>query len=101
MREPIRCRERKLKPLGIGNAGAVEIGRCLTGFLGKLADLLAGAMYQDDANAQAAQESDIQEEVAEIIAFDNAAVDRDDKYPVAILRHITKHFPQVGETEHP
>ena len=85
---------------GVGDAGAVEVGRRLAGLLGQAADLMAGAVDQRDADAQAAQQGDVEQQIAEVLVLDDGAVQGDDEHPVAELRHVTQDLAQVGQSQH-
>ena len=84
----------------VGDAGAVEVGGRLAGLLGKAADLVAGAVDQGDADAQAAQQGDVEQQIAEVLVLDDGAVQRDDEHLVAEARHIAQDLAQIGQTQH-
>src|SRR5581483_3888373 len=52
---------------GVGDAGAVDVGRLPADLAGQPLDLPAGPVDQDDANPQAAQERDVEQEVGEVV----------------------------------
>jgi hypothetical protein len=84
----------------VGDAGAVGVGRRHAGGVGQLADLLAGPVDQGDADPQAAQQRDVEQQVAEVVVLDDAAVQRDDEQSVAEPRDVAEDFTQVGQAEH-
>ena len=53
-------------------------------------------MDQGDRDAQAAQQRDVQQEVAEVVVLDDRPVDGNDKDLVAKARHIAQDFAQVS-----
>ena len=67
--------EGQLERGGVGDAGAVDVGGGHAGLLGQAADLVAGPVDERDADAQAAQQGDVEQQVAEVVAFDDGAVD--------------------------
>ena len=68
--------------------------------VGQPADLMAGPVNQGDADAQAAQQGDVEQQVAEVLVLDDGAVQRDDEDPVAEARHVAEDFAQVGQSQH-
>jgi hypothetical protein len=92
--------EGKLECGVIGDAGAVEIAGGLAGLLGEAAHLVARPMHQGHLDAEAAQQGDVEQQVAEIVVLDDAAVESDDKGFVAVLRHVPQDFAQVGQSQH-
>ena len=60
-------------------------------------DLGCGAVHQDDADIERAQDRDIQEDVGKIFVSDNAAIDADDKNLFAELRDVLQDAAQVGQ----
>src|SRR5205814_6983518 len=85
---------------GVGDAGAVRVGGRLPGGLGELADLPAGPVDEDDADAQAAEDGDVAQQVAEVVVGDDGPVERDHEHLVAEVRHVVQDFAQVGQTKH-
>ena len=81
--------QRQLERFGIGDAGAVEIGGRLAGLFGQAANLVGGPMDEDDLNAQAAQQGQIQQEVAKIVVFHDRAIQSDDEDAVAKTGNVT------------
>jgi hypothetical protein len=90
----------QLKGDRIGDAGAVEVGRRPSGLLGQAAHLVAGPVDQGHTDAQAAQQSDVQEQVAEVVVLDHSPVHGDDEHPVAEARHVAEDLAQIGQAEH-
>ena len=71
--------ERELQRDRIGDAGAIEIGRRLPGLGREPLNLMRRAMYQSDADAQAAQEGQVKQQVAKILVLDHCSVQRNHK----------------------
>ena len=69
--DPVGGGQGQLQRGGVGDAGAVEVGRLPAGLLGEPADLVAGPVDQGDADAQAAQQGDVEQQVAEIVVLDD------------------------------
>jgi hypothetical protein len=82
----------------VRDAGAVDIGRRLSRLLGKPADLMPGPVYQRDRDPQAAQQGDVQEQIAEVALFDDRTVHGDYKDLVAKARYVAKDLAQVRQT---
>src|SRR5207245_4508462 len=61
----------------VGNSGAVAVGWRLPGGGRELPDLLAGPVDQYHADAQAAEEVDVQEQIGEVVVGDDGAVQGD------------------------
>src|SRR5262249_49626048 len=78
----------ELERRAVGHSGAVDVGRRLPGLLGEATNLMAGAVDQGDFNAQAAQQENIEQQVAEVVVLDNGAVQGDYEDLVPVLRHI-------------
>ena len=58
---------------------------------------MGGPVDQRDADAQAAQQGDVEEEVGEVVVLDDRAVDGDDEDPVAEPGHVAQDLAEVGE----
>ena len=58
----------------------------------------AGPMHEHHADAQTAQQGDVQHEVAEVLVLDHDAVEGDDEDALAKAGHITQDFTKVGKT---
>ena len=58
------------------------------------------ALFHDHRNAAIARWSDVEQQVAEVVVLDDAAVEGDDEQPVAEPRHVTQDLAQVGQAEH-
>ena len=97
MRDARRGGDRQLQRRLIGDAGAIEIGRRLARLLRELGDLKTRPVNEDHADAQAAQQNQIEQQIAEVVMLDNGAVESDDEDLIAILRHIAQNFAQVHE----
>ncbi len=52
---------------------------------------------QRDADAQASQQCDVQQQIREVVVFDDCAVQCDDEHPVAEPGHVTQDFAEVRE----
>ena len=72
----------------------------MSGLVGQAADLVAGPVDQGDADAQAAQQGDVEQQIAEVVVLDDGAVEGDDEDAVAEARHVAEDFAQVGQTQH-
>ena len=75
----------------VGDARAIEIGDRFAELLGKLFDLVARAVNDHDVDVQAAQHRDVQQQIAEIVVSDNAAIDRNDEHAVTELRDVMEN----------
>src|SRR5262249_38302917 len=80
----------------VGDAGAVPVGGGDVEFLRERADLMAGAVDDDDVNVQAAQHRDVEQQVAEIVVGHHRAIDGDDEHLVAKLRDVVQDAAQVS-----
>ena len=65
--------------------------------LGVAPDLVRGAVDQRDADAQAAQQGDVEQQVGEVVVLDDGAVDGDDEHAVAEPRDVPQDFAEVGQ----
>ena len=97
MRQPVRGGQREFQRVGIGDAGAVEIGRLEIAFLGERFDLRRGAVHEHHANVQRAQHRDIQQDVAEIFIGDDGAVHLNDERFLPELRDVLQDAAQVSQ----
>ena len=100
MRDAVGGSQGELQRVGVGDAGAVEVGGRLSGLFGQAADLVAGAVDQGDADAQAAQQGDVEQQIAEVLVLDDGAVQGDDEDLIAEARHIAQDLAQIGQTQH-
>ena len=96
MCEPVGGGEGELQCVGIGDASAEQVGgleslRFAQGF-----NLSGGAMDDDDADVQRAQDGDVEEEVGKVLVGDNRAVDGEDEHFFAEARDVLEDAPQVG-----
>ena len=96
VRHAVGGHQGQLQGVGVGDAGAVEVGRRNVQTVGEAADLVGGAVDQGDADMQAAQQGDVEQQVAEVFVVDDGAVERDDEHAVAEARHVAEDFAQVG-----
>ena len=80
---------------GVGDSGAVHVGRRRPGLLRQPANLVPGPVYQRDRDAQTAQQRNVEENVAEVLVLDHGPVNGNDKDLVAETRHITQNLTQV------
>ncbi len=93
-------RDGKIERDFIGDAGAVGVRGRFAGLGRKLLNLQARAMNQHHADAQAAQQVNVQEQVREIVVGNDGAIQRDHEDLVPELRHVPQDFAQVGEFFH-
>ena len=92
----VRGREEgELERRVVGDARAVEVAGGGARCLGEPADLVGRAVDEADADAQGAQQGDVEQEVAEVLALDDRAVERDDEEPVAEERDVAENFAKV------
>jgi len=77
--ETIGGGEGNLERGGIGDAGAVEIGRGDAAFGGEGGDLEGGAVDQDDPDVQRPQDGDVEEQVGKVVVGDDGSIDGDDE----------------------
>ena len=68
--------------------------------VGEAFDLVARAVDEGDADAQAAQQGDVEEQIAEVVRLDDGAVNRDHEDAVAILWNVTQDAAQIGQSQH-
>ena len=68
-------RQRQLQGLGIGDAGAIEVGRLNFCFSGQRLDLRRRAMNEHHPDVQRAQHRDIQQDFGEVLVGDDRAID--------------------------
>lgn len=62
----------------------------------KLADLVTCAMNEDNANAKGAEDSEVEEDVREIFAAGDFAINGDDEDFFAEARDVLENFAKVG-----
>src|SRR2546423_833185 len=55
-----------------------------------------GAVDEDDADAQAAEQDDVLQQGAEVVVLDDGAVQGDDEDAVAEARHVAEDLAQAG-----
>ncbi len=77
--EPIRRGQRQLESRPISDPAPVQIGRLNILFLGQNLDLGGRTVDQQNPDAQRAENSDIQQDIGEILAGNNCAIDANDK----------------------
>jgi hypothetical protein len=80
----------------VGDAGAIEIGGGDAGFVGELADHGGGAVDEDDADVEGAENGDIEEDVGEILIGDDGGVDAEDEATFAEAGDVTENAAEVG-----
>src|SRR5262245_39946824 len=61
---------------------------------------MSGAMDQDDTDAEAMQQGNVQQQVRKIVVVHNRAVDRDDKQLIPKVGYVTKNLAKVRQPEH-
>src|ERR1043165_6877904 len=59
---------------------------------------MPGAVDERNPDAQAAQQSEVEEQIAKVRVLDDGAVKSDDENLVPILGHIAQDFAQVDES---
>ena len=96
VRQPVRGGERELERGGVGDAGAVEIGRRDFLLLGQRLDLRRRAVDEHDADVQRPQHRHVQQQRGEVFVGDDRAVHREDERLLAELRNVLQDAPQVG-----
>ena len=96
VRDPIGAEEGEFQRRRVSHAGAVGIRDGPAEFVGERLDLVAGAMDNDNLNAQTPQHSDIQQEVVEIVVGHHRAVNGDDEHLVAELWNVMQNSAQIS-----
>ncbi|MFO0824201.1 MAG: hypothetical protein U0792_13990 [Gemmataceae bacterium] len=97
MRDAVRGTDGDLQRVLIGDASAVQVGgHELDQFRG-FANLVGRPVNQHHADAQAPQQGDIEEQIREVVVFNDCAIDSDDEHAVAKAWHITQNFAEVSE----
>src|SRR5207302_1340495 len=79
VRDAVGGGDGELERRGVGDAGAVEVGRGLAHLLGQAAELVAGPVNQGHLDAQAAQQGDVEQDVPQVVVGDDGAVEGDDE----------------------
>ena len=96
VREAVRGGEGELERRRVGEAGAVEV-RGRDAALGpERLDLRRCAVDDDDADVQRAQDSDVEQEVGEVLVGDDRAIHGDDEGLLAEARDVLEDAPKVG-----
>ena len=96
MGDPIGPEECQFQGGGVRHAGAIRIRDRPAQFLGECGDLVAGAVDDDNLNAQAPQHGNIQQQIVKIVVSHHRAVDRDDEHLVAELRNVMQNSAQIS-----
>ena len=96
MSEAIGGGESEFQRHGIGNAGAIQIGRYEVLLVGQRFDLRGGPMRDHDPDIERTEDRDIQEDVWKILVGDNRAIDADDERLLPEARDILQDAPQVS-----
>ena len=94
--QPVGGGEGEFERGGVGNAGAVEIGRLDILLGGQGADLGGGTVDQGDADVERAQHGEVEQDVGKILAGDDPAIHADDENLFAEARYVLQDFPQIG-----
>ena len=97
MGDAIGGRQGKLQGGGVGYPCAIDVGRRGARLQGEPPNLLSRPVHQGDANAQAAQEGNVQQEVAEIVIFDHRSIHGNHEHLVAKPRHVAQDLAQDGQ----
>ena len=84
---------------GIADAGAVVVGDGDGAGGGEFAELLGDAVHEHDFDREAAQDGDIDEEVAEVFIGHDGTVEGDHKDLVPEARDVFEDATQVGGLE--
>ncbi len=96
VRDTIGRVEGELQRRRIGDARAIDIAGRLAALLAEATDLLARAVDEHDADAEAAKQGDVLQQRTEIVVLDDGAVQRDDENAVAEARHVAQDLAQTG-----
>ena len=97
VRQAVGGGQRELERGFIGDARAVEIGRCDALLGGQRPDLRRGAVHEHDADAQRAQHGNVHQDIGEVLVGDDRAVHVNDERLLAELRDVLQDAPQVGQ----
>ncbi len=89
--------ERHAEGARVGHAGAVEVGEEEARLVGQLPHLVADAVDDHDPDAQAAEDGEVEQDIGEIVAGDDRAVDRDDENLIPELGDVGEDAAQVGD----
>lgn len=94
--EPVGGGEGEFEGGFVGDAGAVEVGGGGVGILGELLDHGGGAVDEDHADAEGAEDGDIEEDVGEVFAHDHGGIDGEDEGTFAEPRDVAEDAAEVG-----
>jgi hypothetical protein len=95
MRHTGRGADGEVERGGVGHARAAGVGDGNTAHRSQLLDLLADAVDQHQLDAEAAEDRDVDEQVAEVLVGDDRAVEGDDKDLPLEPRHIFEDAAEV------
>ena len=87
--------DREVERGGVGHAGAMRVGDGNVARRRQLLDLLADAVDEHQLDAEAAQDRDVDEQVAEILVGHDRAVEGDDKDLPLEPRHVLEDAAEV------
>ena len=85
--------QRQLKRRSVGDTRAFHVRWLHVLRVCQHANSFCRTVHDDDADVERPQQSDVEEERCEVVVTDDAAVQREDKGPVAELRHIVQDAP--------
>ena len=97
VRQPVGGGKSQLERRHIGNAAAVQVGRCDPLLEGQRFDLGGGAVYQHQTDIERAQERDVHQDIAKVLVDHNGAIDADDERLLAELGDVLQNAPQVSQ----
>ena len=85
---------------GIGDAGAVDVGRRQPGLLRQPANLRPAPCTSTTPMRRLRKQRDVEEDVAEVVVLDDGPVQGDDEDLVPEARDVAEDFAEVGEAQH-
>ena len=92
MRHAVGGQQSDAQCLVIGDAGAVEIAGRHVESVGQAGDLMGRPVNESDADAQAAQQGDVEQQIAKVFVLNHGAVEGNNEHAVAEARHIAEDF---------
>ena len=94
--QAVRGGEGELQRRLVGHAVAGKVRRNDALLLAQLADLEGGAVDEDDADAERAEDRDVPEEIGEVVIRDDRTVDGDDERLFPEARDVLEDAAKVG-----
>lgn len=88
--------EGKFEGFRIGHAGAIEVGGGTPGVLRQLADHGRGAVDQEDADIEGAQDGDIEEDIGEVVVHDDGGIEAEHEGAFPEAGDVTEDAAEVG-----